>query len=326
MEKIKAILISIFSVLIPYIVFALSLFLLFRLNTGMFYTEVKFKDALVVFSVFSMMFLFLGSAALSPLDISVGIIADITTSSGSFELADFGDGNYSVLNRGDAGAGVLILKLLINIVLTPFMIIFWIIAVIAFCISRNVAEKYLERVEAGRIVLSNLFTIISIVLVSIETNLVNARVNEATSTYDNLIFSLKSIDYVETSTSYNYSTNETEYIYEYFDIKISVTGICENVESFNLSLAEGYFGNTVLRVAEVKSLKFGKDTFEFDRSNKIISFQMTNCVYAYFYEYNSNISLKDVNVDNLRLVFELKQINFSKIINYYQKEKVLSTN
>ncbi len=115
------------------------------------------------------------SAIISPIDLTFAIVADIQTSNGPVEIVDYGGGNYSVGKRGDAGAGLIILKFIVNVILTPFMLLYWIVIVILIIFKKNFANVYVERIEQGKCIVGSIVMIVGFVLSAIEFGCLKSR-------------------------------------------------------------------------------------------------------------------------------------------------------
>ena len=176
-SKLKAFLLSSALILIPYSLFALSLFLLFRIHSGIMMPYIP-PDGFVLFAVFSMMALIIGSTIISPLDLTIRVVADIQTPSGAYEITEIGTGNYDIAERGSAGVGIIILKFIVNILISPFMIIYWLIVFVLILTKDGFAKKYLGDIEEKGKAIASGVMLVGVVLASVETGCVNARAEE----------------------------------------------------------------------------------------------------------------------------------------------------
>lgn len=177
MKRLIAISFSILNVLIPYGLFAVSLFFLVYLHIGLFIAY-QVPDGFYVLAVFSMIFLNVGSAIISPLDIAINVIADIQTPSGPIEIVQYSGGNYSIGDRGSAGIGVIILKFIVNVLLSPFMIIFWLILLGLIIFKKGFADYYISKTEDNIKMIANIIMLIGFVLSAIEIGCVMSRSKE----------------------------------------------------------------------------------------------------------------------------------------------------
>ncbi len=173
-SKFKAFLLSSVLILIPYSLFILSLVFLFKLHSGIMMSY-QAPDGFVVLAVFSMMALIVGSSIMSPLDLTIKVVADIQTPAGAFEITEIGPGNYSVGERGSAGAGIIILKFIVNVIISPFMILYWVVVFILILFKEGFAKKYLNDIEEKGKAIASAVMLVGFILASIELGCVNAR-------------------------------------------------------------------------------------------------------------------------------------------------------
>lgn len=173
-NKIKSLIFSILAILLPYGLFGLSLYFLFYYHSNLF-SSYQVPGGFYVLAVLSMIALNVGSTIISPIDLTITIVADIQTSNGPVEIVDYGGGNYSVLKRGDAGIGLIILKFIVNVLLTPFMLLYWIVIVVLIIFKKNFAEIYVGRIEQGKSIVGSIVMIVGFALSIIEFGCVKSR-------------------------------------------------------------------------------------------------------------------------------------------------------
>ncbi len=174
MNRLKAFLIVTICTLIPYCLFGVSLFFLFYIHSDLF-TPYQAPDGFYVLAVFAMIALNVGSAIISPIDLMITVVADIRTPGGVIEIVKWGDGSYSAGGRGDAGAGIIILKFIINVILTPIMPLYYLVMVLMILFKPDFAKTYIERFKIGVGVLGSGVLIIGFILSSIELGCIKSN-------------------------------------------------------------------------------------------------------------------------------------------------------
>lgn len=212
--KLKAILLSCVCILIPYCLFLLSLFFLLRIHSGLMMAYIA-PDGFYVLAFFSMMFLIVGSTIMSPLDLTITVIGDVQTSSGAYEIVENGSGSYSVGERGNAGIGIIILKFLVNIIISPFMILYWILVFVLILILKGFAQRYIDSILDRKMFVASGVMCFGFLLASIELGCINARDKE----YSPDKFVLETSSLVLVNTHY-YRDDFVEDSYQ-FDITMS---------------------------------------------------------------------------------------------------------
>ena len=170
MVRFKAFTLSVLHIFLPYAFLSASLFLMFYFESGLFHPLASTPNMTAMF-IISMIIIIVGSAIISPIEIVTTSFIDVTTPGGTIEVSSFGSGSYFVGGRGDAGIGLLILKFIINILISPFIILYWIIITFMICFKTGYAEYFINLINekkkiVGTIILASgfLFSLIGFII------------------------------------------------------------------------------------------------------------------------------------------------------------------
>ena len=309
--KIKAILLSCVVILIPYLLFILSLFFLFMIHSGIMMAYIA-PDGFVVLAFFSMMALIVGSTIMSPLELTANVIADVQTSSGAYEIAEYGSGNYSVGERGNAGIGIIILKFLVNIIISPFMILYWMLVFILILTVKGYAQRYIDSILDKKMFIASGVMCFGFLLASIELGCVNANSKEYSP--DRFVFQTTELS--KYSTHY-YRDDFVADDYE-FNIKIFHPHINELKEIEITDVKLMYNGQLVNELTlSARALRFYTERYD-DMSIRCylsnVYLEAGHDGYGYLgldnYNFDGYIKLSEIDVSKLEIHILLYTVSF----------------
>lgn len=319
--KFKAFALSVLMILLPYCLFAFGLAALFYMHTGLFMSY-QIPDGFYVLAVFSMILMNVGSAIISPIDLVINVVADIQTPSGPIEVVDYGGGNYSVGERGSAGVGLIILKFIVNVLLTPFMILYWLIVVVLIFIKKNFAKKYLDRIEDFRNVVADGILVVGVVLAAIEFGCVKSRDKQ----YSPDLFSLESTELV-----FEYDQvfhDNLAYDVYSFNIVISHPKIDElytiNLQEAKIKYSNEEIDSRIMHISvkdffTARNSKDGVKKFDCTLTNWYEDYERDGYGYAdleheRFHDY---FKLDEIEKSKLEIELSFRDVSFSSGNNYY---------
>lgn len=146
-EKRKALLFCTLDILFPSLLFILILTFLILIGDFEFFFNFSGPDWLAILLVLSVIAFLIANLFASRIPLKAKIQATIYMAGKPYEIIDYGNNTYSISEKGGAGIGAIIISFFINLVMSPFLIIYWIILVILIYAMPYFATNYNHQIE-----------------------------------------------------------------------------------------------------------------------------------------------------------------------------------
>jgi hypothetical protein len=146
-EKRKALLFCTLDIFFPSFLFIIVLIFLILIGDFEYFFNFAGPDWLATFLVLSVIAFLTANLMASRVPLIAKIKATIYIAGKPYEIVDYGNNIFSISEKGGAGIGAFIVSFFINLVTSPFLIVYWIILVIVIFAKPYFATNYNRQIE-----------------------------------------------------------------------------------------------------------------------------------------------------------------------------------